>query len=136
MRDTVERSETRRHPQGGPGQTGRSPSRETTGEPRRSESIEVRTLAEHSDLIRIRMDRRLKDEFPALPRTQIDYFADQLDAGIRSAKSPQDARAIFGTLADLQTYVCVRLNNRTREELFSREIASRYSILKVKLAQP
>ena len=61
MRDTVERSETRRHPQGGPGQTGRSLSRETTGEPRRSESIEVRTLAEHSDLIRIRMDRRLKD---------------------------------------------------------------------------
>ena len=63
-------------------------------------------MAEHSDLIRIRMDRRLKDEFPALPRTQIDYYADQFDAGIRSAKSPQDARAMFATLADLQTCVC------------------------------
>jgi len=103
--------------------------------PGASDNIEVRALAEQSDLIRIRLDRRLKDEFPNLPRTQLDYYADQLDKGLRSAKSPTDARAIFARLDDLQTYVCVLLNKRTSEELFSREIAYRYSIFKVKQAQ-
>jgi hypothetical protein len=95
------------------------------------DQIEQRAAWEQSDLIRIQIDDRLKNNFPALPRTELDQLADQLDSRLRVAKSGVEAQKAIDGLKDLHNYILsLNANTEPSKDLFARNVSGRLRLLK------
>jgi hypothetical protein len=95
------------------------------------DQIEQRAAWKQSGVIRMQIDDRLKNNFPALPRTELDQLADQLDSRLRVAKSGAETQQALDGLKDLHTYI-LSLNTETEpsKDLFARNVSGRLRLLK------